>query len=55
MEIIYDEEIKQYLVSLDDSEKTTFINTDDVVEAREEFLKRMTWMFNDTIREKLKG
>lgn len=55
MEIIYDKECKQYFVSLNDLEKTTFINTDDVVEAREEFLKRMTWMFNETIREKLKG
>ena len=46
---------KMYIIEIDETERITLINTDDIVEAREEFLKKMEWMFNQAVLEKLKG
>lgn len=54
MKIIYDNNQKQYFVALEGSETVTFINTKDIVEAREEFIERMTWLFNEAICKSLK-
>lgn len=54
MKVIYDSDDELYVIKLENSETTTLINTRDVVEAREEFVKCMTKLFNDTICEKLK-
>ena len=53
MEIIYDPDGELYVIKLESPETTTLINTKDVVEAREEFAKCMTRLFNDAICEKL--
>ena len=54
MKIIYDDNQEVYLVVLNDSEMVTYINTKDIVVAREEFINRMTRFFNDAICNKLK-
>lgn len=54
MKIAYEPHQGMYLVLLEEPETLTWINTRDIAEAREEFVKRMTWLFNDTICEALK-
>ena len=54
MKIIYDKHEESYLIELEYPETVTWINTKDIVEARKEFIERMTWLFNTTICEKLK-
>ena len=54
MKVIYDDEQEVYIVKLEDFENTTIINTDDIVEARERFIKGMTTLFNDAICDALK-
>lgn len=54
MKVIYDDEQEVYIVKLEDFENTTIINTDDIVEAREHFIKGMTTLFNDAICDALK-
>ncbi len=55
MKVIYDPDGELYVIKLENSETTTLINTRDIVEAREEFVKCMTRLFNDAICEKLKN
>ena len=54
MRIIYDNIQQVYGVQMEPSETITIINTDDIVEARKEFVSRMTWMFNQAICKQLK-
>lgn len=53
MKIIYDKSQEMYAVVLEHPETATFVHTKDIVEAREEFIKCMTRLFNDAICEKL--
>lgn len=53
MKVIYDPDGELYVIKLENSETTTLINTRDIVEAREEFVKCMKRLFNDVICEKL--
>lgn len=55
MIVIYDNQTHMYRVVIEPSEMSTWINTDDIVEARKEFVDRMTWMFNQAICERLKN
>ena len=52
MSINYDSELEVYLVTI--GSETLCINTKDIVEAREIFIKNMTSLFNDAICEQLK-
>ena len=54
MKVKYDDEKSAYLVELDCCESITFLNTDDIVEARKIFIEHMTRLFNDAICEQLK-
>ena len=54
MKVKYDDEKSAYLVKLDCCESVTFLNTDDIVEARQIFVEHMTRLFNDAICEQLK-
>jgi hypothetical protein len=53
MIIIYDKHQEVYHIQIEPSETVTIFNTSDIVEAREEFIKCMTRMFNDAICNKL--
>lgn len=53
MKIVYDNYQELYLVALEEPETLTWINTKDIVEARERFLEHMTRWFNDTICKEL--
>lgn len=55
MKVIYDNEQQAYLVEFERFESPVFINTDDVVEARECFIKQMTFLFNNAVNEQLKN
>ena len=54
MKVIYDKEQNIYCVDFERFELPLFLNTDDIAEARELFIKHMTFLFNDTVREQLK-
>lgn len=54
MKVIYEPHQGMYLVEIKEPETVTWINTRDIVEAREEFIKMMTRLFNDAICEALK-
>lgn len=54
MKIIYDTDQNVYCVKVEYPETITLINTEDIVEARTEFINRMTSMFNYAVCEKLK-
>ena len=54
MKVIYEPYRGVYCVLLEEPEALTWINTSDIAEAREEFIKRMTWLFNNAICEVLK-
>lgn len=53
MKVIYDDEQGAYLVELEECENVTFVNTDDIVKAREYFIKHMTTLFNDAVSDAL--
>lgn len=53
MKVIYDDEQEAYLVKLEECENVTLINTDDIVKAREYFIKNMTTLFNDAVSDAL--
>jgi hypothetical protein len=53
MRIIYDRHQQIYGVRIEEPETVTIINTTDIVEAREEFIKCMTRLFNDAVCKKL--
>lgn len=55
MKIIFDDRQNCYFILIEYPETETWINTSDIVKAREEFVERMTWMFNETVCEKLKA
>jgi hypothetical protein len=55
MKVIYDKHQEVYMVKLEPLEAVTYIHTKDVVEAREEFIKCMTRLFNDAICGSLRG
>ena len=54
MKVIYDKEQGAYRVDFERFEPPLLLNTDDIVEARELFIKHMTFLFNDTVSEQLK-
>ena len=53
MKVIYDMNQRVYCVEVEYPEIITIINTEDIVEAREEFIKNMTSLFNYTICKQL--
>ena len=53
MRIIYDNNQNVYGVQIEPSETVTILNTDDIVEARKEFIAKMTRLFNESICKKL--
>jgi hypothetical protein len=53
MTIIYDPRQEIYCVGMAQVEMVTYINAKDIVEAREEFISRMTWLFDEAVRKKL--
>lgn len=53
MRIIYEKNQEVYGVEIEPSETVTIINTDDIVEARKEFIAKMTRLFNESICKKL--
>ena len=54
MKVIYEPHQEMYLVALEEPETVTWINTRDIVEAREQFIKSMTKLFNDAVCAALK-
>lgn len=52
MRIVYDRHSKIYGIEIEKLETVTIINTSDIVEAREEFIKCMTKLFNDAVCKK---
>lgn len=52
MKVIYDDKVKVFIVINEEIE--TFINTNNIVEARKIYLERMEWLLNDAVRERLK-
>ena len=52
MKVIYDNKADIFIVINEEIE--TFINTNDIVEARKIYLERIEWLFNDAVRERLK-
>lgn len=54
MKVIYDMDKQMYCVKVEYPETVTYINTEDIVEAREEFIRSMTSVFNRAICEQLK-
>lgn len=51
MKVIYDNEEEKFLII--NEETATWINTNDIVEAREMFVERIIQQFNDAISKKL--
>lgn len=54
MKVIYEPHQEMYLIQIEEPETATWINTNDIVVAREEFIKMMTRLFNDAVCESLK-
>lgn len=54
MKVIYEPHQGMYLVEIEELETVAWIDTRDIVEAREKFIKIMTRSFNDAICEVLK-
>lgn len=54
MKIIYDTKEDMYFVKTEYPETEIYINTNDITEARAEFLERMTRAFDDTVCDKFK-
>ena len=50
MRIIYNKE--GYQVLLDHSDAEIYINANNIIEARQHFIDRMTWLFDSTVNEK---
>jgi hypothetical protein len=55
MKIVYGEREQAYFIQLSEAESVTIVNTDDIIEAREYFIKSMTRLFNDAVNERLKN
>lgn len=54
MKVIFNNIENVYIVELEEFENKTILNTDDIVEAREYFIKHMTTLFNNAVKENLK-
>jgi hypothetical protein len=54
MLIAYNDKSDIYRIDLMYPETEIYIKANDIVEAREFFIKHMTWMFDEAVREKLK-
>lgn len=54
MRIIYDDKQNGYFVLIENPETETWINTADIAVAREEFVERLKWAFNEAICKQLK-
>ena len=55
MKIIYDVVNEAYFIGIEEPESVTVVNSKDIVKVREEFIRRMTEMFNDAVCQKLSG
>ena len=54
MKIIYDDHKETYIIALEHPETVTCVNTNDITEAKEEFIRCMTRLFNNAVCAKLK-
>ena len=54
MKIRYDGANKVFVIRIDPLENTTIVNTTNLVEAREMFIKHMTGIFDSTVRDRFK-
>lgn len=54
MKIIFDNKDDIYRIKIEDEETTILIKTDDIAEAKAEFVNRMTWLFDSSVRAKFK-
>lgn len=55
MKIIYDINQEGYYIKLDNKESTTWVDTNNISEVREEFIDRMARLFDCTLCEILSG
>lgn len=53
MKVLFDNERNIYVVEMNDNETVTYLNTDDIAEAREWFIERMSWFFNSAVNDAL--
>ena len=54
MKVAYNEKSDIYRVDLMYPDTEIYIKAEDIVQARELFVERMKWLFDEAIREKLK-
>ena len=54
MRIIYDDKQNGYFILIENPETEIWINTADIAVAREEFVERLKWAFNEAICKQLK-
>lgn len=55
MQIIYDPKQEIYYIGMAQPEMVTYIRANNTTEAREEFINRMTWLFDEAVNKHLKG
>lgn len=55
MKIVYDQEREVYIIKIAATESAMVFSTKDIAEARDEFVRFMTKLFNEAICEQLKG
>jgi hypothetical protein len=54
MLIAYNEKSDIYRIDIMYPETEIYIKAEDIVQARKIFIERMTWMFEEAVRERLK-
>ena len=54
MMIAYNDKSDIYRIDLMYPETEIYIKANDIAQAREIFIERMTWLFDEAVREKLK-
>lgn len=54
MKIRYNSKVDIWCIDLEYPEIELYIKAKDIVQARELFIERMTWLFDVTVREQLK-
>lgn len=54
MLIAYNDKSDIYRIDLSYPETEIYIKAEDIVQAREIFIERMTWMFDEAVRNRLK-
>lgn len=54
MLIAYNEKSDIYRIDIMYPETEIYIKAEDIVQARKIFIERMTWMFDEAVRERLK-